>query len=140
MNEYKEIGKRIGHVLRDLEAKEITVTKISVFQQALQGRMDCEMMLNGTLLFHFKEITDEEMQSIFAGITLIYMGNMTIRHNLPILNVTKEGSVQYKETSVHTSQQFKSDVEVKDYYKVIKHENVFQTSPDVRQTLEKQMV
>lgn len=137
MNEYQEIGKRIGHVLEEVGVEEITVTTISTFKQALQGRLDFEMMVNGKLLFHFKNITDEQRESMFAGLLLIYTGDMTIRHNLPILAVTNEGNIRYQDTSVHSSQQFKLEVEEKEYEKVINYENLFQISPHVKERLRK---
>ena len=131
MNAYKEIGKRMGQVLEDMGVNEITVTKISVLKQALQGRLDIEIMLNGKILFHFKNITEEQRESMFLGLLLIYIGEMTLRHNLPILTVMNEESVRFQDTSVHSSQQFKTVVETKDYEKVIKHENLFIMSPNV---------
>lgn len=131
MNAYKEIGKRIGQVLEDMGVSEITVTKISVLKQALQGRLDLEIMLHGKILFHFKNITEEQRESMFTGLLLIYTGEMTLRHNLPILTATNEGNVRFQDTSIHSAQQFKTRVEKEDYAKIIKHENVFQITPTV---------
>lgn len=140
MHAFQREGRRIGTLLHTLKVSEVTVTQIAIFEQAVKGTLDFEIVADGRVLFFFRDMTEQQVDKLFDGMLQVYKGDMNIRHNLPILTEANEGDIRYRNTSWHSSHQHKEQVKVTEYENIIKYENLFQISPTVKELIQKQSV
>lgn len=128
MKNFIEAGRKIGHVLNTLETKEVIVNGIATFQQAIKNCLDVEIIANGTTVFSFKDLKEEDCTDMFEGIHNEFKGDVIVRQILPFIEVMGE-TVRYKSTIWNTSSQIEDRiVKQEEYEMVIKHHHNFHLS------------